>query len=376
MQPLVKPMAAERKRFAPVAQPHQGALACLRRGSVVDVFCGIGGLSHGFVLEGFDVRAGIDIDASCRYAYERNNGAQFLEWNVDKVKGDAINGLFAKGQPRVLVGCAPCQPFSTYTQKRTDAKWRLLREFGRLVSEITPDVVSMENVPRLAGFQNGKLFSNFLNMLERAGYSVWWGVIACADYGVPQTRKRLVVLASRIGPIKLIPPTHKPMDYVTVRHAIGDLAPIPAGGEDEADSLHRASRLSKKNLARIKAAKPGGSWRDWNPELVAKCHRKRSGRGYGSVYGRMSWDAPAPTVTTQCHGFGNGRFGHPEQNRAISLREAALLQTFPLSYEFFDSNGPRPISSTARWIGNAVPVALAQAVARSVAKTLDGKVYE
>ena len=372
MQSHAGPMVAMREQAVVPARPKR-ASASPRRGSVVDVFCGIGGLSHGFVLEGFDVRAGIDTDASCRHAYERNNGARFLEWNVDAVEGDAINSLFVKGQPRILVGCAPCQPFSTYTQKRMDAKWRLLREFGRLVSEIRPDLVSMENVPRLAIFRGGELFSSFLGMLEQAGYSVWWGIVACADYGVPQTRKRLVVLASRLGPIELIPPTHRPKDYVTVRHAIGDLVSISAGEQDAADSLHRASRLSSTNLARIKAAKPGGSWRDWHPELIAKCHRKRTGRGYGSVYGRMSWDALAPTITTQCHGFGNGRFGHPEQNRAISLREAALLQTFPRSYEFFGSNQPWSVSATARWIGNAVPVALARAVARSVAQTLEAK---
>ena len=339
-------------------------------GAVVDVFCGAGGLSHGFLLEGFEVCAGIDIDAACRHAYERNNNARFVEQDVANLRGEDIRALFAKGQPRILVGCAPCQPFSTYSRNRSDGKWKLLREFGRLVRQVEPDVLSMENVPRLANFQGGELLKAFLRGLEKAGYAVWSRVVDCAAYGVPQTRQRLVVLASRVGAIELVPPTHAPGDYRTVRDAIAKLPPIAAGEGAQEDPLHRASRLSPLNLARIQAAKPGQTWRDWDPGLLAECHRKRTGRWYQSVYGRMSWDAPAPTITTQCNGFGNGRFGHPEQDRAISLREAALLQTFPLSYEFIDPNQRWFVSAAARCIGNAVPVALARAVARSVARTL------
>ena len=342
-----------------------------RRGSVVDVFCGVGGLSHGFAQEGFDVRAGIDIDASCRHAYERNNQARFVERSVEELTASDINPLFTEGQPRILVGCAPCQPFSTYSQNRADTKWRLLAEFGRLVRDAQPDVVSMENVPRLASFHGGKLFGDFLAMLRQAGYAVWSNVVDCADYGVPQTRKRLVVLASRVGAIELLPPTHPKEARPTVRDAISGLPPIAAGEHDADDPLHYASRLSPTNLARIQAAKPGASWDDWDPALVAKCHRRHTGRWYRSVYGRMRWDAPAPTITTQCNGFGNGRFGHPDQDRAISLREAALLQTFPRGYEFFDPTQRWFVSAAARWIGNAVPVALARAVARSVARALE-----
>lgn len=341
-------------------------------GSVVDVFCGVGGLSHGFVQEGFNVRAGIDSDASCRYAYERNNGARFVERRVEALAGRDVNRLFVEGRPRILVGCAPCQPFSTYSQNRSDGKWRLLAEFARLVCEVRPDVVSMENVPRLTAFHNGRLFGDFLATLEKEGYCVWSDVVDCASYGVPQTRKRLVVLASRLGPIELVPPTHSLCAQPTVQDAIGDLPPIAAGEGSTEDPLHYASRLSPTNLARVRAALPGASWDDWDPALVAKCHRKPTGRWYRGVYGRMRWDAPAPTITTQCNGFGNGRFGHPEQHRAISLREAALLQTFPRSYEFFDPTQRWFVSKAARWIGNAVPVALARAVARSVHRALGG----
>ena len=341
-------------------------------GSVVDVFCGVGGLSHGFVLEGFDVRAGIDTDASCRYAYERNNQARFVERSVADLTAGTVNELFAAGQPRILLGCAPCQPFSTYSQNRSDGKWRLLGDLARLVREVQPDVVSMENVPRLVSFDKGRLFEHFMTTLKKGGYAVRSNIVDCADYGVPQTRQRLVVLASRFGPIDLLPPTHTPDTYPTVRDAIAGLPPIAAGEGDARDPLHYASRLSDTNLARIRAATPGASWDDWEPSLVAKCHRKYTGRWYRSVYGRMCWDAPAPTITTQCNGFGNGRFGHPDQDRAISLREAALLQTFPPDYEFFDPAHRWFVSVVARWIGNAVPVALARAVARSVAGALAG----
>ena len=343
-----------------------------QRGGVVDVFCGVGGLSHGFVLEGFEVRAGVDMDPACRYPFERNNQTVFLERDVAELSGEKVTGLFAEGERKILVGCAPCQPFSTYSHNRANGKWRLLREFGRLVREVKPDIVSMENVARLTTFRNGELFADFLGVLADTGYEhVWYDIVDCADFSVPQTRQRLVVLASRIGSIRLRWPAHPPPGRVSVRDAIGHLQSIGAGEQDPTDPLHRTSRLSPTNLARIRASRPGMSWRAWDPDLVAPCHRKPSGRWYGSVYGRMSWDELAPTITTQCTGFGNGRFGHPEQDRAISLREAALLQTFPARYEFFEPGKPWHISTAARLIGNAVPVALARAIARSIGETLD-----
>ena len=341
-------------------------------GSVVEVFCGVGGLSHGFVLEGFEVRAGVDVDPICRYPFERNNHSVFIQRDVAELSGEEVDGLFAEAERKILVGCAPCQPFSTYSHNRSNGQWKLLREFGRLVREVSPDIVSMENVPRLTTFRDGELFADFIGVLADNDYEhVWHDIVDCADFGVPQTRQRLVVLASRIGPIRLRWPAHPAPDPVSVRDAIGHLPPIGAGEQDAADPLHRSSRLSPTNLARIRASKPGKSWRDWNSDLVAACHRKPSGRWYGSVYGRMSWDELAPTITTQCMGFGNGRFGHPEQDRAISLREAALLQTFPPRYEFFEPGKPWHISTAARLIGNAVPVALSRAIARSIGETLE-----
>jgi len=220
----------------------------------------------------------------------------------------------------------------------------------------------MENVPDLA---RHRVFRDFLASLERDGYFVGWGVVDAADYGVPQTRRRLVLLASTLGPIELIPAPRR-QKRKTVRDAIGHLDPIAAGMASPKDRLHRSSALTDINIQRIRCTPQGGGWRDWPERLKLACHRKESGASFPSVYGRMRWDEPAPTLTTQCHGLGNGRFGHPDQDRAISLREAALLQTFPASYRFVPDDASIEIGTVARHIGNAVPVRLARAIARSI----------
>lgn len=338
--------------------------------SVVDVFCGAGGLSHGFRQRGFEIVGGIDIDEDCRYAFEQNNDAPFIRRDVATLKADEINGLFTPGRPRVLVGCAPCQPFSTYNQKNEDPKWQLLRQFGNLVDKVRPDVLSMENVPRLLAFKDGSTFKRFVKQLRDAGYHVAWDVLYGPDFGLAQTRSRLVLLASKLGPIKLPHSTHNGK-HRTVRDEIGNLPPLIHGGVDDSDALHRASRLSEVNMRRISSAKPGGTWRDWAPRLIADCHKVETGRGYASVYGRMEWDEPSPTITTQFFGFGNGRFGHPEQDRALSLREGALLQGFPIDYEFIAPGERVQFKKVGRLIGNAVPVKLAAAIANSVNKHLE-----
>lgn len=340
------------------------------RGSVIDLFCGAGGLSHGFLCEGFHVAAGYDVDETCRHAFEQNNKAPFVPKSVEVISGADLAEKWSDGLPRILAGCAPCQPFSKYTQGRKDDRWMLLNEFSRLIEEARPDIVSMENVPRLTAFEGGSVFNQFVRRLRNDGYFVDWTVAFCPDYGVPQSRSRLVLLASRFGPPGVPEPTHTPDKYLTVKDAIGGLARIGAGSVDKSDHLHRSSRLSERNMERILRSKPGGTWRDWDKELVTPCHQKATGRGYASVYGRMSWDEPAPTMTTQFFGFGNGRFGHPEQDRAISLREGALLQSFPSGYEFVAPGQKVQMKSVGRMIGNAVPVALASAVARRIEKHL------
>ena len=333
--------------------------------SVVDLFCGAGGLSYGFKLQSFRLAAGIDIDEACRYPYETNNEAPFLRKDVGTLTAAEVEGLFLPGEKRVLVGCAPCQPFSTYNQKNKDPNWRLLDSFGKIIDCVRPDVVSMENVPRLMKFKGGATFRSFVDVLKRADYHVVWDVLYGPDFGLAQTRSRLVLLASRLADIALPEPTHAGR-HRTVREEIGDLPPLNHGEADGVDQLHCASRLSPINARRIAAAKPGGTWRDWDEDLVADCHKVETGKGYSSVYGRMLWTSPAPTITTQFFGFGNGRFGHPVQDRGLSLREGALLQGFPRNYEFVPPGERIEFKKVGRLIGNAVPVALASAIAKSV----------
>lgn len=329
----------------------------------VDLFCGAGGLSHGLMKGGINVTAGIDIDPACKYPYEFNNKAPFLELDVEGIDGQGLHKLFPKEGHRLLAGCAPCQPFSTYSHGRDtseDQKWGLLKSFGRLIKETQPELVTMENVPQLP---QHAVFGDFLKTLK--GYHIWFDVVHCPDYGIPQNRKRLVLLASKLGPIALIAPTHSKKNRVTVAKAIGDLRPLQAGGRDPKDPLHSASKLSPLNMRRIQQSKPGGTWRDWDPSLTAQCHKKPSGKSYPGVYGRMEWEKPAPTMTTLCYGFGNGRFGHPSQDRGISLREAAIFQTFPKSYRFTRPEEKPQFRTVGRLIGNAVPVKLGEVIAKS-----------
>jgi DNA (cytosine-5)-methyltransferase 1 len=336
------------------------------RASVVDVFCGAGGLTHGFRLEGYDVVAGIDADEGCRYAFEHNNGAPFIRKDVRGLSPEELLDLFYRKEPKILVGCAPCQPFSVYNQKNDNPKWQLLKRFADLICATLPDVVSMENVPRLLNFQGGAVFENFVRALRGVGYEVWYQVVFMPEYGVPQRRSRLVLLASRHGAIGLNGPKLSPDAYVTVADAIGFLPALAAGAVDQTDPLHRASRMSERNVQRIKSSKPGGSWKDWPDNLVAACHKVVSGSGYVSVYGRMRADEPSPTITTQFFGFGNGRFGHPTQDRALSLREGALLQSFPRAYAFVAPGDSIHFKQLGRMIGNAVPVTLGRVIARTI----------
>jgi len=340
----------------------------MRDVACLDLFCGAGGLTHGLIKAGVPVVAGIDVDAACRYPFETNNAARFIAKDINSVTPSELKKLYGTAKIRVLAGCAPCQPFSTYSQRYdtlTSPRWPLLYQFARLIKSIRPDVVTMENVPLV---EKHAVFDDFVATLQRVGYTVWQDVVDCTQYGLPQTRRRMVILASAIGPIELIAPTHtKPR---TVKQAIGKLPFIEAGGAHDADAFHVSSKLSDLNLERIRASHPGGTWRDWPKRLVAECHRKETGRTYPSVYGRMSWDGPAPTITTQFYGFGNGRFGHPEQDRAISLREGAILQGFPKDYAFVPEDGPTLFKVLGRMIGNAVPVVLGEAIGLSIASHL------
>lgn len=339
--------------------------------AAVDLFCGAGGLSYGMQQAGIAIAGGIDIDPACRHPFESNVKADYYEHDIANLSSDFVASIFPRWGVRVLAGCAPCQPFSTYTNPGSipTSQWQLLDRFGEIVLELQPEIVTMENVPQLA---KHSVFQSFLSILDLADYHYDYWVVRCADYGVPQTRSRLVLLASKLGDIELVPPTHADGEFVTVSDTIKHLDGIAAGTTAATDPLHKSSGLSQRNLDRIRSSRPGGTWRDWDESLRAACHMRDSGRTYPSVYGRMRWDLPAPTITTQFHGFGNGRFGHPDQDRAISLREGALLQTFPRDYSFVPEGDTIRIASVARLIGNAVPVRLGEAIGKSIIAHLEG----
>ena len=336
--------------------------------AAVDLFCGIGGLTHGVQKTGINVIAGIDIDSTCQYAYEKNNKSGFINKGIEEIKVKDINSRYPKDCIKILMGCAPCQPFSNYSLRyikdgRKDDKWKLLYYFLNLVKGVKPHIVSMENVPQLT---REVVFKDFITELEKQGYKVSWSIVNCANYGIPQSRNRLVLLASRLGDISIIPPLYNEENYITVADAIGGLAPLKDGDTSKCDPLHRTSKLSEINKKRIKQSVPGGTWKDWSEDLILPCHKKKSGKGYGAVYGRMQWNKPSPTVTTQFYGYGNGRFGHPDQDRAISLREGAILQSFPIDYEFIDADNTQTNKQIGIHIGNAVPVELGVAIGLSI----------
>ncbi|MRI31384.1 DNA (cytosine-5-)-methyltransferase [Endozoicomonas sp. OPT23] len=332
----------------------------------IDLFCGAGGLTRGLLEAGINVRAGVDCDPACRYPYAHNNNSFFLEKKIEDLKAKELTTYFDDSKIRLLAGCAPCQPFSKYSQGRDtskDDKWGLLHHFAKLIKQLKPELVTMENVPEVI---KHSVFSDFIDELKKLKYHLDYKVVDCRYYGLPQSRHRLVLIASKLGEIKIPKATHNEENFISVKDAIGSLPKLKAGQQDKNDPLHICARLSELNLTRIRQSKPGGTWRDWDPELVAACHQGEKGKTYGSVYGRMTWDAPAPTMTTQCFGFGNGRFGHPKQDRAISLREAAIFQSFPPDYQFTAPDGQVYMKVVGRLIGNAVPVRLGEVIGKTL----------
>lgn len=341
--------------------------------AAVDLFCGIGGLSYGLASAGVNVVAGIDVDGSCKFPFEANvGGAEFIERDVCDITAEELSGLWPEGATRLLAGCAPCQPFSSYragVSSSNDDRWGLLHEFGRLVEATQPEFVTTENVPRIEG---KAVFTDFVAMLKDLEYSVDSDVRRCTDYGLAQNRRRLVLVASRLGAAAVPEGDQSDQPPKTVRQAIRNLPAIEAGGADEADPVHRSRGLSTLNRKRMEASTPGGTWRDWDEKLRAPCHRRASGAAFKNVYARMQWDKPSPTITTYFHNFGAGRFGHPEQHRTISLREAAILQGFPDDYRFVPNGEAAPLTTLGRHIGNAVPPPLGEAIGRSMLETLIG----
>lgn len=333
---------------------------------VFDFFAGCGGTSQGLADAGMEIVFGLDFDKDSANTFMRNmQPRMFVEDDIRNISVEYIKPLFdGLTGPVVFSGCAPCQPFSKQNRssRAGDPRRNLLAEFARFVQRWRPDYVVVENVPGLQRVRssNGPL-NRFKRDLSRAGYAHVVGVLPALWFGVPQLRERLILIASRKGAPALPTPTHGEglLPFVNVSDAIAALPRLRAGQIDPDDSDHHAACLSETNLARIRATPVGGGRESWPKKLWLDCHRGH--RGHSDVYGRLSWDRPAASLTTRCISLSNGRFGHPEQHRAISAREAACLQTFPKAYRFFGS-----LESRARQIGNAVPPKMAEAIGRAI----------
>jgi len=333
----------------------------------IDLFAGAGGLSSGLVAEGFKVAVAVELDPTSAKSYSLNHGrTNIIVDDICNLRGPGLleQANVARGELDLLTGCPPCQGFSTLRTKRKekgsdDPRNDLIREILRLVRSTRPRALIIENVPGLA---KDKRFSDFRKGLHRAGYRSEYAVLNASDFGVPQRRKRLVLVALRNRELPINWSSYR-RETKTVRDTISHLEPAGFSG----DKLHdMPERRTPEMISRIRATpKDGGSRRDLPAEFQCACHMKNN--GYFDVYGRMAWDKVAPTITSGCSNPSKGRFLHPEENRAITLREAALLQTFPADYKFCLERGKDHV---ARQIGNAFPPDLIKPIAKVIKKEL------
>jgi DNA (cytosine-5)-methyltransferase 1 len=345
--------------------------------AAIDFFCGAGGLTRGFLDSGINVVLGIDIRNTCRRTYEENNpSSRFMFCDIRKLSFSQLAKAIC-GIPRdhlLFAACAPCQPFSKQRTIVKDIRQRtLLSCFTKFVQKFRPGWVLMENVPGIARMNGNTTFKRFISALRRLGYHYVSADIDAKDYGVPQTRRRHIVLASRLARIFLPEPTHGPgrIPYETVKTTISHFPPIKAGEIHPVVPNHRASCLSAANLKRLlHTPADGGNRKDWPKNLFLPCHKGKY-TGHTDVYGRMWWNRPAPALTCKCHSLSNGRYGHPEQDRAISLREAAALQSFPNDYVFYGSSK----EEIGNQIGNAIPVRLAKRLGDSIVECFNRKFH-
>ncbi|MER9467782.1 DNA cytosine methyltransferase [Mesorhizobium sp. M0482] len=339
----------------------------------VDFFCGAGGMSYGLSRSGIQILAGIDSALDCRVTYERNlPGAKYIRRDITRLSAPELGrrlGIVPNDPDLIFCGCSPCQFWSKIpTDKTKSARTAfLLRQFQRFIRYFRPGFVVVENVPGIYRRKDESILAEFLEVLRDLGYNCQDGIINASNYGVPQNRMRYLLIACRVARVHSLPEPDSGTP-LRVRDFIGrenGFEPVAAGRRDSSRFLHTTAALSEKNIRRLEVTPPSGGDRSaWSSdsELQIEAYRGRD-EIFRDVYGRMSWDRPAPTITTKFHSLSNGRFGHPEEDRAISLREGATLQTFPKSYEFHGT----AITSLARQIGNAVPPELARRVGEHLA---------
>jgi len=334
----------------------------------VDFFCGAGGLTRGLLDAGIRVVLGVDVDKGCKETFEHNNTpAKFLSADMCSLTVTELKKHLPKHRrdDLLLAACAPCQPFAKHKKERGgNDQSRLLNEFGRFVRALRPGYVFIENVPGITKIDGFSTYRRFRKLLDDLSYDVAEGVLDAKCFGVPQTRRRYVILAVKKGKAQLPVPTHGPglLEFRTVRNALKGYPRLKAGQVHKEVPNHSASQLSKLNLKRIQnCPKDGGDRRSWKQQLQLECHKDEN-VSHTDVYGRMWWNRPAPALTCKCVSLSNGRYGHPTQDRAISLREAAALQSFSDEYVFCGSSRVH----LAQQIGNAVPVQLAKAAGKEL----------
>ncbi len=331
----------------------------------IDFFCGAGGVTCGFIRAGIKVIAGIDIDTALEKTYKENNKTKFYKFDVSKTAPSDIESELQINQnddDLIFIACSPCQYYTKInTDKEKSSETRLLLEdFLLYINYFQPGYIFIENVPGINTKSESPL-NKFKKELIQNKYVIDDGVLNVKYYGVPQNRNRYVLVASRVVHQISLPEEDRE-NIKTVKDAIGDLnkfTPIAAGHMDSSNFCHSAASLSEINLKRIQATPhDGGDRRKWqdNKELQVKCYTEHA--GHYDVYGRMHWNKPSPTITTKFRSYSNGRYGHPEQDRAISLREGATLQSFPMDYIFHSENQ----IAIARMIGNAVPPEFAKKI--------------
>ncbi len=344
----------------------------------VDFFCGGGGMSLGMRKARVEIIAGIDNDPKCRETYEANHPAsKFINKDIKEFGPRQLGReikIARNDDNMIFIGCSPCQYWSVITgkdgshrkQSAHDSR-NLLQYFLRFVDHYRPGFVLIENVRGIERRPEESGLAELTNFLDKANYRHKSELLLTNDYGVPQSRRRFILVASRVlDSVSLPPPQRK--HPATVREFIGDgrLPKIKAGECDAKDKLHKSSSLSATNIERLELTPMGGLRGHWHErnDLQIDAYRNKTAEFFRENYGRMAWDEPAPTITTKFFALGCGRFGHPDQNRAISLREGAMLQTFPKSYKFKTSG----FGNTARIIGNAVPPEFAKAIGKSIVK--------
>lgn len=334
-------------------------------------------MSYGLSQAGIEVLAGIDNAADCQKTYEANvPDAKFIRRDITGLSAPELGrrlGLEIDDPDLVFCGCSPCQFWSKIrTDKTKSLKTAfLLKQFQKFIKHFRPGFVVVENVPGLFRRTDGTVLKDFQDFLRRLGYNFEDGIINAGHFGVPQNRMRYLLIASRVTKVSPLPTDAgaKPLnvaDFIGVENGFAQIGP---GHRDQTDFHHTTAALSERNVRRIEATPTGGNRSSWagDPDLQIDAYRDKD-HMFRDVYGRMSWDRPAPTITTRFVSLSNGRFGHPEENRAISIREGASLQTFPVQFQFHASS----INAMARQIGNAVPPALAERIGMHLKSVRNG----